>query len=243
MGVWGLGTSPRTWGKGTPHPFFFREIRNIPTHVGKRTGSPFLTLLSQEHPHARGEKPHPLTFQSCCSRNIPTHVGKRQFEICPEFFPGEHPHARGEKKRSEARTSCFAGNIPTHVGKSHEGLCPFDPQKEHPHARGEKASKKSGCNLEKGTSPRTWGKVAAVQKKCTSPGNIPTHVGKSFNRKQRLLFLGEHPHARGEKSRLESKKDPVRGTSPRTWGKGLPKLHLLFHFGNIPTHVGKRYSV
>jgi len=113
------GTSPRAWGKLVMQSMSRSRGRNIPTRVGK-TEHPARSLPPDpEHPHARGENPLFLQFQSeqCGtsprawgklhliletmqkSRNIPTRVGKTYYSGIVERCTAEHPHARGENFR------------------------------------------------------------------------------------------------------------------------------------------------
>ena len=129
--------------------------------------------------------------------------------------------------------------IPTHVGQT-------DPRRDcrgedavHPHARGADPGGLSEIVRRYGSSPRTWGRLAAGGPAGLRGRFIPTHVGQT----QVVQFRGGqtpvHPHARGaDEFELRFRVLPA-GSSPRTWGRlhagSLCRSHSRF----IPTHVGQ----
>ena len=92
------GSSPHTWGTGSPHSSRPRQLRFIPTHVGNSKKLAAETIALSVHPHTRGEQgdtaasvlstcgssPHTwgtgaVPRALCpCNRFIPTHVGNSQ---------------------------------------------------------------------------------------------------------------------------------------------------------------------
>ena len=112
-----IGSSPRVWGKGRRVSKSEGEGRIIPTRVGKRQGAFFVNQMSEDHPHACGEKcalimqdqyglgssprvwgkVHILICRHHILRIIPTRVGKRCLRIGVVDIIRDHPHACGEK--------------------------------------------------------------------------------------------------------------------------------------------------
>ena len=193
------GSSPRTWGTGTPC-----RAPGIPVTV---------------HPHARGEQIHrhhaigvaggssPRTWGTAAAvydkilrqRFIPTHVGNSSAQSPRPGWSSVHPHARGEQSfwviapdsriGSSPRTwgtgelsavrAASSRFIPTHVGNSWGIMGMPCGMAVHPHARGEQSSAPSPASAPRGSSPRTWG-TASFRILCqTILRFIPTHVGNS----------------------------------------------------------------
>ncbi len=117
VGPVGDGTSPREWGKGPPLRGAGRELRNIPTRVGKRPRASTWGRSATEHPHASGEKVAPLPTAPQVVGTSPREWGK----VGPDL------------RRVRVRR-----NIPTRVGKSVGLPCRISTRSEHPHASGEK---------------------------------------------------------------------------------------------------------
>ncbi len=70
-------------------------------------------------------------------------------------------------------------NTPTHVGKTKISESSNPLMEKHPHACGED-SKAAGCNAAgMETPPRMWGRLTLSVKIGATPGNTPTHVGKT----------------------------------------------------------------
>ena len=93
-----------------------RDLRTIPTHVGRTAIAKPLVIQTADHPHARGENavsvrysgmsfgPSPRTWGELSMamrargyrRTIPTHVGRTPNVYGTLILPTDHPHARGE---------------------------------------------------------------------------------------------------------------------------------------------------
>ncbi len=110
---------------------------------------------------------------------------------------------------------------------------------EHPHACGENFRSPRERRACFGTSPRVWGKLHDLVCTRPMPRNIPTRVGKTIIRSSCRGLQPEHPHACGENFQTRFDHRPVRGTSPRVWGKQVRQAALPSHHRNIPTRVGK----
>ena len=137
------GSSPRTWGTQQPDVADVEADRFIPTHVGNTaaTSSPFST--TGVHPHARGE-------------HKPVAQGKGiHYGSSPRTW-GTLSAALGLDRRVRF--------IPTHVGNTPVGAAAWSrsgPSTVHPHARGEHATLSQTEASDTGSSPRTWGTLAA----------------------------------------------------------------------------------
>ena len=108
----------------------------------------------------------------------------------------------------------------------------------HPHARGERTRPQPIGMRVGGSSPRPWG----TRRVCRSPMRavrfIPTPVGNARWYSRVRSRLEVHPHARGERRRIERDQIPAHGSSPRPWGTlpGATAGRRRRRF--IPTPVG-----
>ena len=114
---------------------------------------------------------------------------------------------------------------------------------EHPHARGEKLTANANPIINCGTSPRPWGKGACPSRPNENRRNIPTPVGKRTPAAVCHIRRPEHPHARGEKMISIETMWLRFGTSPRPWGKARALTSSRQPSRNIPTPVGKSFSL
>ena len=135
------GTSPRAWGKLDIAWSTFVDLWNIPTGVGKTSAVFLPSALFTEHPHGRGENCRRAHSQQPRDGTSPRAWGKR---------------CRRQRSRPSQR------NIPTGVGKTSNPPPPPPPSaseiSEHPHGRGENYVSCLTYNVNRGTSPRAWGK-------------------------------------------------------------------------------------
>ena len=150
---------------------------------------------------------------------------------------GSSPRTWGTpaQRRRRRRARRF---IPTHVGNTAGiggGVCLVAV---HPHARGEHPA---GVNLvlcQHGSSPRTWGTRLRSLFFQNSVRFIPTHVGNTLPESAMPEALAVHPHARGEHAHLQTLREMLHGSSPRTWGTQLLLCAQCGQCRFIPTHVG-----
>ena len=130
------GSSPRVWGQAIEDLYTEKESGIIPTRVG--TSSPYLCTRNtrRDHPHACGDKLHPLS-------------------LCM-LFPGSSPRVWGQELLPNVQVYCVR-IIPTRVGTSARGACDLSYVQDHPHACGDKKCEKSIDKCPTGSSPRVWG--------------------------------------------------------------------------------------
>ena len=129
--------------------------------------------------------------------------------------------------------------IPTRVGKATEDCRWWTCRSVHPHACGESPSRVARRRIERGSSPRVWGKLLSPRLRLEQSRFIPTRVGKARASELRQRPAPVHPHACGESPLPPNNFTGLTGSSPRVWGK------LVIRFGEyrvkrfIPTRVGK----
>ena len=152
-----IGTSPRGWGEVTEDERLDKEVRNIPTRVGRSDRQEYEERTNPEHPHAGGEKAE----VSCATR----------------VSNGTSPRGWGEASRPGRSGRC-PRNIPTRVGRSGGGTAPTAATTEHPHAGGEKMILSIVPVIPVGTSPRGWGEGVVRVRWHPRARNIPTRVGR-----------------------------------------------------------------
>src|SRR5271157_406735 len=191
-----IGPSPRTWGEHARNAWSSLSGRTIPTHVGRTENDPGCDRRRPDHPHARGENTHSVWITG---------------GVC-----GPSPRTWGEPQSPVPAAADFR-TIPTHVGRT---VTPFMNNlsfPDHPHARGENKSLVPRPPKKTGPSPRTWGepRVTLPQGPCTR--TIPTHVGRTRCPDEAGHVIADHPHARGENTRVVTSEGGVGGPSPRTW--------------------------
>ncbi len=192
------GPSPRAWGKRPERPYQQYSHRSIPTRVGKTASARRCTRGAAVHPHARGE-------------NVWIPIG------LPSPI-GPSPRAWG-KLGSVGRSTLLIRSIPTRVGKTWCVSSAPTACAVHPHARGENAGITPEDDEAYGPSPRAWGKPETRRPGANRRRSIPTRVGKTPRRVVSCLQNPVHPHARGENPRAIPSRHPIRGPSPRAWGK------------------------
>ena len=83
-----------------------------------------------------------------------------------------------------------------------------------------------------------WGQALFCISIKASARIIPTRVGTSSIFVGRMLNVGDHPHACGDKSRLMSSSVGMRGSSPRVWGQAYWVANRSCGTWIIPTRVG-----
>ena len=152
--------------------------RIIPTRVGTRATSSLISSSTWDHPHACGDK-LPSSCQALSDRGSSPRVW------------GQVPHL------SQSTAKCRI--IPTRVGTRGEDRHYLCEVWDHPHACGDKTVIGLMLAMSAGSSPRVWGQVYTSLRLTNSSRIIPTRVGTRSERKTRMLYRWDHPHACGDK--------------------------------------------
>ena len=132
--------------------------------------------------------------------------------------------------------------IPTCVGKSFRNAQNVPDTADHPHVCGEKHASRHKKLVERGSSPRVWGKEPVGDRAHDRKRIIPTCVGKSSVPPRCLVRSPDHPHVCGEKEYRSRSASGICGSSPRVWGKGDWRRFKWTDERIIPTCVGKRVN-
>ena len=109
----------------------------------------------------------------------------------------------------------------------------------HPHSRGENCPKASSTHHQSGSSPLTRGKPPIVGAYTMTGGLIPTHAGKTAQRRDAGAHPAAHPHSRGENAAMMRSVLLIQGSSPLTRGKPRRSARGGRVRRLIPTHAGK----
>ena len=109
--------------------------------------------------------------------------------------------------------------IPTRVGTSEEELERWERHGDHPHACGDKHMPARFPRCFVGSSPRVWGQARTQKNVKSAVGIIPTRVGTSSAVYRKVNSHRDHPHACGDKKRLQLTGHETTGSSPRVWGQ------------------------
>ena len=152
------GSSPRVWGQviRISDKDFYTGI--IPTRMGTRLLYLPFCEISQDHPHAYGDK-------GCKQRFVPLGQGSS-----PRVWGQAVEHLKIENG---------TGIIPTRMGTSLMCRCLPPCIRDHPHAYGDKLLPKSPVRKSAGSSPRVWGQGILTNSGATVQGIIPTRMGTS----------------------------------------------------------------
>ena len=146
--------------------------------MGTRPNVTIWCYISQDHPHACGDK---------------------SFNYQPTaHIQGSSPRVWGQGCKSRPRW-IPPGIIPTRVGTSKTDDHSGTPDVDHPHACGDKVFTMTSACTPSGSSPRVWGQACACRCVVCDTRIIPTRVGTSDKKRGSLSATGDHPHACGDK--------------------------------------------
>ena len=93
--------------------------------------------------------------------------------------------------------------------------------------------------VNRGPSPRAWGKREQLDSRSLNGRTIPTCVGKTVELIYASAANTDHPHVRGENFSIRKLAAMETGPSPRAWGKRNHRDHPMPIQRTIPTCVGK----
>ena len=176
-----------------------------------------LCLLSQDHPHAYGDK-----------------LYKASAEI---INPGSSPRVWGQAIDNISDLSHLR-IIPTRMGTSLDKFGGENGDRDHPHAYGDKFCPQRYECRKSGSSPRVWGQASFISSDYNNYRIIPTRMGTSPAEQTRLVSRQDHPHAYGDKKGVLLGYRQLPGSSPRVWGQDHHSRDLRYSFGIIPTRMG-----
>ena len=159
--------------------------------------SPTISPRQPVHPHARGERDWLLIVTTAAAGSSPRPWGT------PVIAPGVRLQRRF---------------IPTPVGNASRSRRSARTAPVHPHARGERAPHTLTVGQVGGSSPRPWGTRGGRHRQRVPDRFIPTPVGNAGRVGLSGPACPVHPHARGERERVQMQKRRNDGSSPRPWG-------------------------
>ena len=185
--------------------------------MGTRAHNFLNPVVTEDHPHACGDKNLKCFRHNQNVRIIPTRVGTRCCQYLSQACPRDHPHACGDKRKTLAQQYEAQGSSPRVWGQ---------------------AAPANIIQRGVGSSPRVWGQEFVTLGLFAFARIIPTRMGT------RVCYLGfvclcqDHPHAYGDKQLSLTLSVMLRGSSPRVWGQVIRLLtNFLFHW-IIPTRMG-----
>ena len=154
---------------------------------------------------------------------IPKPVGKAKGPRFPTLLVAVHPHAGSSRRPWGTHTDPRQGRgqrrfIPTHVGNARQTALPVQTPPVNPHARGERVRLPQDGRVPIGSSPRPWGTLDQRLHQVVKRRFIPTPVGNAPESANGPCAHPVHPHARGERIRVQHRVANFRGSSPRPWG-------------------------
>ena len=155
-----------------------RERGITPAHAGKSRSITDLSVASQDHPRACGEK---------------SWWGD---EITPQ--KGSPPRMRG-KACSHAQLDNQGRITPAHAGKRGPRKFLSVQAQDHPRACGEKTWTPCKLSMMQGSPPRMRGKGQRPALPPAGGGITPAHAGKSCAAFADMKWHEDHPRACGEK--------------------------------------------
>ena len=144
----------------------------IPTRVGTRTSKPLTGTMSEDHPHACGDK--------------------RKFGLHIWVAKGSSPRVWGQVcilfvDKFSVRI------IPTRVGTRRGQKKERLRMEDHPHACGDKRRRRSRRAYKLGSSPRVWGQGFLFCSFAVHLRIIPTRVGTRLKKSRKIAVLQNQP--------------------------------------------------
>ncbi len=211
------GSSPPMWGIRRCGRSEKTSSRFIPTYVGHTCGPIHPGTPASVHPHIRGAYV-PDRYDGCRNggsspptwgihqrrqrhkkgdRFIPTYVGHTQQPVKSLHHISVHPHIRGAYVQLHQLEAVCSRFIPTYVGHTTRSFPYSSRCSVHPHIRGAYLLTSVGLLSLPGSSPHTWGILAAVSNLINSGRFIPTYVGHTCSPAIHATTRAVHPHIRG----------------------------------------------
>ena len=171
-----FGSSPRGWGQRESFQAG-RDMRTIPTRVGRTPGAARQIARCADHPHAGGEND---ARESRSDR-------------------ADHPHAGGENVVADVSAWTMLGPSPRGWGEHRSSQDPGVAARTIPTRVGRTAGRsRVGCSA-LGSSPRGWGEPFCHVRVAPDGGPSPRGWGERKTHEQAdRPPATDHPHAGGE---------------------------------------------
>ena len=131
--------------------------------------------------------------------------------------------------------------IPTYVGHTVSVYSHVESLPVHPHLCGAYAAADGPRKLHHGSSPHTWGILAAPYIQVLRHRFIPTYVGHTWADLLKFMSRTVHPHIRGAYTRKPLSGPLWVGSSPHTWGIRRSAAHSAPAFPVHP-HIRRAYN-
>ena len=220
IGVGFGGITPAYAGKSSYCKLWaFFNVGSPPPMRGKEFES-FIHLCEvRDHPRLCGEKPKYLQ--------------------CPHSDTGSPPPMRG-KARFPHISCSVPGITPAYAGKSCRSGGEKPSCQDHPRLCGEKKLREFLFFRFIGSPPPMRGKGFSAFEFYVDFGITPAYAGKSYNPRQVLSALRDHPRLCGEKFHCRFLRIPLRGSPPPMRGKDAETFPIADLLGITPAYAGKR---
>ena len=150
---------------------------------------------------------------------------------------GSSPCVWGQDNTKASRT-LYKRIIPMRVGTSLLTARQCRLRRDHPHACGDKSTNNNRSIYTKGSSPCVWGQEKDKHGCESSRRIIPMRVGTSLPTITVPFTQKDHPHACGDKKKINTVANQAEGSSPCVWGQVTRYLHLRNGSRIIPMRVG-----
>ena len=170
-------SSPCVWGQDKNGNLVPVSAGIIPMRVGTSITTGLRLMLTEDHPHACGDKPVFVTVLSLVVGSSPCVWGQGRQRSTSRLCTTDHPHACGDKmtflscrKHFKGSSPCVWGQdltalisqcvlriIPMRVGTSCPCVRACCARQDHPHACGDKFCAFDVTAMYPGSSPRVWG--------------------------------------------------------------------------------------
>ncbi|SDQ52413.1 hypothetical protein SAMN05428996_2039 [Quadrisphaera sp. DSM 44207] len=232
------GSSPRTRGAQRRLRRCDRGMGLIPAYAGSTSRrSSYSARDRGSSPRTRGARGGQVRVDEDGGL-IPAYAGSTSCSARAARAWAAHPRVRGEHKGSEYATIPVQGSSPRtrgaldprRRGREDHGLIPAYAGSTvprpgprcgagaHPRVRGEHLAYLTWVGELEGSSPRTRGARAALQRGDVGAGLIPAYAGSTQGQGREQDAVQAHPRVRGEHIDREKVYEPFQGSSPRTRG-------------------------
>ena len=173
-------------------------------------------------------------------RFTPTCVGKTHAKDSKGYADAVHPHVRGEDSGDGRPAVTLYRFTPTCVGKTCSVARWFSVLLVHPHVRGEDFSQHTKPAHIPGSPPRAWGRRQTRLSGWMFRTVHPHVRGEDTCCDSIARVIAVHPHVRGEDAFQCRAGCPVRGSSPRAWGRLVDDVPANSDVGSPPRAWGRR---